>query len=616
MADSPLFYTPKVFVDAITAISTYTTSPIGNPPRSFNDPFGLNEVGAPGSDPVTYIYGNDPTWLFQRFARINFTGEPNTLEVRGRNPNPNLYIERLGGGMVDFKAGTRLPNPNEVTPASWDVFQCSWDTQGDGWSCPVSRHHLTSLSTGNCTSDMSPADCQARQVPLYTTQSQIKDDVKFCNANTPYCVFEEDCPQWSAVPDKPLTGWFDGGLLMGADTPSDHIDIQSIGWVQSSNAAKEDLSYDHWNMQGRSVPIVGDLPGFDGTDCANLLTLSGCSILGLCGTGQSLGDAACGGWSDWGFHMRPLAQWVDDPNAAHIRPPDGSIVPPFWNLLGSTASPDNDFHVDSPSVFNNQGSSGDMEIEWEAAWGNNFINAGVPPQPPAPHNTIWSATLVEPPPAPPHEFNWPKVGSLAFVNGRWMLDCGHLVLATPHIYHAEIHPANTLITSEASAAPPAMHILNRVTKAQVWVNQLYEGTPFQTRVWAPPRPSPQSELSALFVNYNGPAGGGTVHNPDGSYTFSLTNYPAGNPATVAPVASTVTAAFTGDGLSVSVAGPNGGPGGSHGIEWQSGQPFYPGDHYANGSGAVGEFIGRWYVGWSCETIKVASQFVYTCAAIP
>jgi hypothetical protein len=576
-------YTPKVFSDAITAISKYALS--SHPAlQHFNDPYGVDEVGAPGSDPVTYIFGNDPTWLFQRFLRPGFTGEPNTLEVRGRNPNPKLYIERVGGGLVDYKAGARRePAPGDNTPAVWDVFQCVWNTQEQGWTCPVSRPHLLAESTTG--------------VPMYTTGSQIKDDFEFCHHNTPYCVFEHICPQWSAIPmtvddmgvvHKPIVEEHPGetfplGILIEENTPSDHVDIQSMGWVQAANNASTDMSWNHENIQGRRTP------DFLGSLCEDLFTLSGCSKFGQCGAGSSVGDFACGGWADHIFHMRPLAQSIPDPNAAHLRLPNGVPAgPPFWNLLGNQAEPLNDTLLESPNVFHNQGSSGDMEIEWEALWGRNFINAGA------------------------GEFTWPQVGALAFVNGRWMLDCGHVADVTPHPFHAEIHPINTLITSEAWAAHPNLPLPGRVTKAQVWINQLYEGTPFHTTVWAPPRPSPQSELNVLFVNYRGPGGAPAVDNPDGSHTFSFTNYDTGDPPITSPVASTVRVALVGEGVSVSVEGPPG----SHGISYLSGQPFYPGDNPSYGSGTSGEFIGSWYVGWSCATVKFGTEFVYTCNVPP
>jgi hypothetical protein len=628
MVGTNVYYTPKVFADAIDVISRYTLFPLINAdgnvdPRTFNDLFGINEVGAPGSDPVTYIFGNDPTWLFQRFRRPGFTGEPNTLEVRGPNPNPKLYIERIGGGLVDYKAGVkREPAPGDITPAVWDVFQCSFSAQDQAWTCPVARHYLKSISTGQCDPDGPGFEAcnDQKAVPLYTTESQVKDDMEFCAHNTPYCVFEHGCAQWSAIPEtvdamgvvhKPIVEEHPGetfplGILTEEDTPSDHVDIQTMGWVQSSNNASTDLSWDHANIVDRK------LGGFLGDACEGLFTLVGCGAL-ECGAGGSIGDALCGGWADRVFHLRPLAQWIPDPNAAHLRLPTGVPAgPPFWNLLGSQASPANDTFVRFTNQLQNQGSSGDMEIEWENMWGRNFLAAGAVPQPPGTTHQFWGGTLAEPPPPVPNELDWPKVGSLAFVNGRWMLDCGHVVDVTNHHFHAEIHPINTLINSESAPAPVAMNVPGRVTKAQVWINQLYEGTPFHTKVWAPPRPSPQAEMNAMFVNYNGPGAPATIHNSDGSHVFSLTNYKAGNPAMVSPVSSTVTVALVGDGISVSVEGPPG----THDIKSASGQPMYPGDDPGNGSGTVGEFIGRWYVGWSCETLKFGNDFAYTCANIP
>src|SRR5262249_41933423 len=153
-----------------------------------------------------------------------------------------------------------------------------------------------------------------KSVPLYTTDSQVKDDMEFCIHNVPECVFDEQCPQWSAIPtavdamgvehkpfNDPTGQGFMQGQLTEEATASDHVDIQSMGWVQSSNNAGEDLSYDHEHMQGRKVTIIGDiidLPALAGTACHDLIELGGCSFLEECGAGSSLGDILCKGWAD------------------------------------------------------------------------------------------------------------------------------------------------------------------------------------------------------------------------------------------------------------------------------------------------------------------------------
>ena len=544
-------YTPKVLVDAITAISTYSDA-TGSGLEFFNDTLGTIEVGIPVADPVGYLDTHDPTWLFQRFARIGFTGTPNTLEIRGQNPNPTLYIERVGGSMVDFRAAMgHLPTgaSDDITPTVWDSFPCHYDAPSQVLTCAVTRPPLLAISDGGN--------------PLYTTSSRIQDADFFCDVAAPFCTQNGDCPQWSAVPGKGQ-----GYQAQKAESSeSDFINIQALGFVMSSNAAGSDLSIDHRHMhRGPAAAWCDEWLG--GT-----ITVVGCIVDLNCDEGRSGADDVCGGWSDWGYHIRPLAQSIPDPNQQFLRLPDATPSPPFWSLLASTAEPGNDVHVNDTAWDNNQGSTGDLEVEWEYDWSSNLLNVD--------------------------GMSMPHPGALAFSNGRWIIDCGHVVKAGT-FWHSEIHPLNTLITSESSAAPAEaapLGLLSPVTKAQVWVNKFFGGNAFQAKIWPPPRPTPQAQLNAYFQNFGVPAGG-TTQADDGSWSFSFTNYDSSNRRTeeLPPDASSAQVTFGKDGLVVWFSGPFG----RH-VVFSNGQAIYPNDGRWDGGGGVhGEFIGRWYVGWTSQ----------------
>ena len=144
----PATYTPKVFDIAIEELSTYAT---GGTPVPVNDVGGIDEVGVPVADP-TFDLSDDPTFLFQQFARpwyvardpngnvteqagshLPFPGIPNTLEIRGLTPT--LYVERIGGSFLDYKASFRgrsancqglctVPVPGDRTPTIWQSSGC------------------------------------------------------------------------------------------------------------------------------------------------------------------------------------------------------------------------------------------------------------------------------------------------------------------------------------------------------------------------------------------------------------------------------------------------------------------------------------------------------------
>jgi hypothetical protein len=535
-------YTPKVFVDAIKGISLVAdpATPDG-PALNARDPLGITEVGIPFADPTFDMFGSNPTILFQRFRRYDYKGLANTLEIRGRNPR--LYFERVGGSILDFAAGvgtpptvpnptTQNPNPFDSTPTVWESYNCTYSPQSGQYQCPVSRPHVRQITP-------------QQHVPIYTDAGQIDNFTAFC-PDTDTTIAVEGAigftpVAWTGVPLKTS--------LPAEPSIADHTDILTKGWITTSKRSGEDLpsvhEHMHYSATGDAVTVGATVVG-----CV-FVPIVGC-VLGAAGGHQAAGAF---GWCDWNFHIRPLALAGFDPNATKIRPPrNGVIGPPFWNLLAVNADP----------AFEDKVGMGDMEIEWEHDWWVPWVNLA--------DNHI------------------PQAGSLIYLNGRWILDCAH----PP--FHSEIHPPNSFLAMETAKPTPGMQGIDPtnpfVTRAQIWVNQLYEGQPFQTVIWPPPRPAPDAELSAFYVVY-GPPQGGLMTNPDGSLKFLFTNDAVGDPAMVSPVTSVAVSGFVADGISANFSGPSG----SHEVQ-ESGQVTFPLDDNDAASGTVGDFMANYYVGWS------------------
>jgi hypothetical protein len=207
-----------------------------------------------------------------------------------------------------------------------------------------------------------------------------------------------------------------------------------------------------------------------------------------------------------------------------------------------------------------------METEWEEFWQHPWVSvSGGSPIP---------------------------VGSLAFANGRWIIDCGH----PPQ--HSEIHPPNTLMYSTMKTN--TLLGQNVVTTAQMWVNEFYEGIPYQTQVWPPPRPTPTAQMVAFETTYGFPTAGPMTVNNDGSRTYAFT--PSSNkfaslpPQTPAIAQATVSQHH--DGLLIQVEGPLT----NHDVH-DTGQDIYPDDHPDTAAGPISNLYATWTVGWACETVN-------------
>jgi hypothetical protein len=84
-------------------------------------------------------------------------------------------------------------------------------------------------------------------------------------------------------------------------------------------------------------------------------------------------------------------------------------------------------------------------------------------------------------------FTWPLSGDLIYVNGRWIVDCGH----TP--FKTEIHPP--FLMSQMRTQKLAQGGLQTI--AEIWVNGYYPGDPIELDLWPPPRPTPDAFLTVI-----------------------------------------------------------------------------------------------------------------------
>lgn len=559
----PLTYTPKVFADAIDQLSKYAS---GGTPVPVNDVGGINEVGVPVADPSADLMAEDPTFLFQQFARPWYVvrdaqgnvsespgthavtaGVPNTLEIRGLSPT--LYVERIGGSFLDYKASfhakgancqgiCNVPVPGDVTPTVWQSGGCFVDPTSQAFKCAINHPFVQGFTAQTNT-------------PVYSSAPAVPNYGGYCDSgNTAWLavgITLQAETEWSAIPNKSSPNE-DTGV-------GDFTDIQELGWVTDSNKSSADFPATHEHIQGTADGLE-DLGS--GQGC--VVGLAGC-LLGV--AGYQLGGHGHGLWSDYDIHVRPLAlSGIADPNAQWVVTPASGTLPPFWNLMAANGDPTLEGTDSAPPI-------GDIETEWEEFWQHPWVS-------------VAGSTI--------------PIGSLAFANGRWMIDCGH----PPQ--HSEIHPPNTLMFSGMKAN--TIFGQNVVTTAQMWVNEFYEGTPYQTQVWPPPRPTPTAQMVAIHTTYGFPTAAPVKINNDGSRTYPFT--PSTNtftqlPPQTLPIAQ-ATVSQHHDGLLIQVEGPKT----NHDVH-ATGQVIYPDDHPDTASGPISNLYATWTVGWKCETVNGTSD---------
>ena len=558
----PLTYTARVFSDAINQLSKYSsTGGGGSTPLLAPDPGGINEVGIPVADP-TMDLSDDPTFLFQQFARPWYivrdsqgnpkqnpgtltvtAGIPNTLEIRGLAPT--LYVERVGGSFLDYKASfhansancqgvCNVPVPGDVTPTVWESSGCGIDQTTGAYDCAINHPFVQAFTAQTNT-------------PVYSSSPAVPNYGGYCETGNSFWlavgIASELETEWSAIPGKPSPN---------DDTNvGDLIDIQELGWVINSNKSSADFPATHEHIQGTADGLE-DLGS--GQGC--VIGLAGC-LLGE--IGYQLGGHGAGLWSDYDIHVRPIAlSGGPDPNAGLVVTPSSASLPPYWNLLAANGDPTLEGTDNAPPI-------GDIETEWEEFWQHPWVS-------------VAGSTI--------------PIGTLVYANGRWMIDCGH----PPQ--HSEIHPPNTLMFSGMKTN--TLLGQNVQTTAQMWVNEFYEGVPYQTQVWPPPRPTATAQMVTVQTTYGFPTAGPMKTNNDGSRTYSFTpsakKFASLPPETPAIAEATVSEHH--DGLLIVVDGPKT----NHDVH-DTGQVIFPDDHPDTASGPISNLYATWTVGWRCETVN-------------
>lgn len=578
-------YTPKVFTNAINNLGFYGTDTV---PPPVSDDGGIDEVGIPVKDPTYDLSDQEPTFVFQQFFRpwyvnrdvngnvvenpVDHTVTPgifNTLEIRGPFPNPTLYVERIGGSLLDFQAGfgagsgfprsatckgeagtgvCNVPVPGDLTPTIWESGVCTVNPTSQAFNCTVDHPHVQAFTSKTNT-------------PVYSTTTSVPDDSGYCNSDDTcqICLGVgltlQQTTEWSAIPGKASPSTDTG-------TPGDGIDIQATGWVVASNAANTDVPATHQNMQGSAK--LSDTLGTAGGCLVGLLggpagVVIGCGLGAI--TGYQLGGMF-GLWSDYGIHVRPLAlSAIPDPNSQWVLTPSTGILPVYWNLMASNGDPTLEGSSASPI--------GAMEMEWEEFWDHPWFGVSGGP---------------------------PPIGSLLFANGRWIIDCGH----TP--VHSEIHPPNSVMYAVMTPEATNPFAENVATTAQMWVNEFYLGNLYKTQVWPPPRPTPTAQMNGILATAGTPTAGPMITNIDGSHTFAFApsqNYPSTSGVAQATVVQTPS------GLLIEVQGPLT----SHGLA-PTGQLLYPDDfvnQVGGGGGPISNLYATWTVGWNCQSVNGQSN---------
>jgi hypothetical protein len=487
-------YMPKVFVDVAEALATNGPKDAAGVPRAYA--WAL-QLGLPTADPETDFSADTPTYLFQRFRRSTDLSHPspgdsslpdNTLELRGERGHPLLYIARVGGDFMDAIEASATWDTDTLlatTPTVWETVPCSGGPVGP-YVCPSEGTWADNLffrPYAPGIPDPDEADPWtiprsgvehidgSRQCPLGTygwpsvvpgTDPKQMEWVSTYQAdNNLWPASEPAIP--SHIPEpvevKALIKLHDkdyenvpGSFMSPEDEPNTHY------WKACDVTAAE---AEYILAYGASVVCDHPYIATVGTVAALPLLPPGTVefIGGLFGVGASANNCEpakiCS--SDWNLHTRPL--------------------PKYWNHLASS------INSDTGEMEGNYADA-DFEIEWEYYWGwwvwphSAWLASG----------SHWrNYQTADPEEDPASDFSF-REGDLVYVRGRHIMDCGH----PP--YRSEIHPPSIIADMRRKRSSRYGAIQ---TRAQVWVNSLFEGGPVTFSLWAPPRPNARAELVVL-----------------------------------------------------------------------------------------------------------------------
>lgn len=423
-------YSPKVLTQVMQSLAH--PPPGGTQPESaiVGTEFAL--LGWPVADPEYLLDADDPVWVFQRFAE-NDLGPAylNTIEIRGRAPR--LYIERIGGDMLDsvkaYEDGQGGFPPSIVdskTPTQWIQMPCTM-VAPDKWP-------------SSC--DMTTYD-QPDQNGLYLSLNDpnVLDGGPFCGSPSG-CTCGVNCNTFGGIGNNPPS-WkdVDQDTNFVLDQYSGIIRaLDEVGPNPGSHLANEDYFYVHDNCNSTFGDVAGEVGSalFTGlVACAGAVTTTGAVGEGEVGVATCLEGAS---WtkdvvgrscrSDWNLHTRPLPTRHN------------------WGFLSAG------------NIVSHQ----DFEIEFEAVYASNYYRGFTP-----------------------------QAGDLVTVHGRHIIDCAH---CDPVSFKAEMHPPDTVAVSRSYVSQPFANLdAIRTTDAYIWANGFFPGIiSVGISAFAPPRPFPAAKL--------------------------------------------------------------------------------------------------------------------------
>ncbi len=204
-------YVPEVFRDAL-------------------DTLDEKLVGIAVTDP-TESSGAMETWLFQRFARLDFpTIEPSTLEIRGSPPQ--LFVERVGDGGRELASMDITMFP--TTPTVYRTFPC------DG-------------NLGPCT------------VTKPATGPTISDGERFCDGKYP----ETSLTEWHRMlhteyEASEIGGFVHASQMSCIDNPLTHDNIMTNEGARC-NAVVGGVTPSDWQVYVLPIAPYGSISTFDQT---------------------------------------------------------------------------------------------------------------------------------------------------------------------------------------------------------------------------------------------------------------------------------------------------------------------------------------------------------------
>ncbi len=309
-------WVPAVVVDGIASVTRTIAWRAEDVAEEFT------HVGWPVADPVYHLDTENPTWVFQRFARDHRgPAYQNTIEVRGRSPV--RHVEVIGGNLGEYKKAGKDFVVNDKTPTLW-------------WSAPCQGRHANGFPAA-C------ADPKDREKHDSILAFRSNDGHEACGGE--YNLGFNGVAHWVSAAGESLGQERQGP---GSRRPFWGVVRQSSGGNNpGSHLAAGDDPLTHLTCNGAlsaEVLVVHSPPRLVG---GIIVTAIKCLTVFFC---EDAIEDEIDYWkngrmcrSDWNLHLRPLYDGVST------------------RLLSDSNVPEMSF-----------------EIEWEIDWGRYVFDRGPP----------------------------------------------------------------------------------------------------------------------------------------------------------------------------------------------------------------------------------------------